>query len=135
MANNKNRKQSDESTPKRRWTLGVIALLTVLVIVNITVLVVRQSPSTSSTVTTNAAVFGVVVNTAGEPVPDAVVYIEGMGQSVTTDDTGSFTLRPVPIGDVELVIGVTPDPPQFYTVNVPDNDIQNVGQMVYDLAN
>lgn len=61
---------------------------------------------------------GQVTDTEGDPVPDAVIDVTGPGgyeESVTTDDTGSFTLPGIPPGTYEATL----DPPDGFEVDGP----------------
>jgi hypothetical protein len=58
----------------------------------------------------HAAVFGVVVDPAGQPVPDAEIFISGVDSWVGSSEDGSFVFDRVPAGEHVVVVVVTPGP-------------------------
>jgi hypothetical protein len=122
---------SETTNGSSNWTRIVLAVLGLVIIVNLTILILRQSQSAPPAPTGSATILGQVVNPAGTPVFDAFIYIEGMVEYARTRDDGSFVIEEVPAGNVELVIGVTPDPPQFYPLQISEGEVLSLGRVEY----
>ena len=137
---------SDQSTPSggepnqpppsrsKRWTRVLIGVLVALVLVSGLLLVANRRANPVGVDAGSATIHGQVVNSEGAAVSNASVYVEGMGSSVTTDASGVFSISGAPNGQIVIVVGVTPESPQFVTVNVGANDTNDVGQIVYQVG-
>lgn len=119
-----------QPSPPRRWTRALIVGLTLLIMIGGLLLVLRQGSPPVARVG-SAAIHGQIVNLQGTGVPDAVVFVEGMNSSVTTGEGGVFSITGAPDGILVIVVGVTPEAPQFATFSVGVNTTNDLGQIVY----
>jgi len=128
--------EPDQPPPTRskRRTRILIGVLAALVLVSGLLLVANRRANPASVNAGSATIHGQVVNPQGAAVSNASVYVEGMESSVTTDASGAFSISGAPGGQVVIVVGVTPESPQFVTVNVGANDTNDVGQIVYQVG-
>ena len=122
--------QQPPSAPQR-WTRILIGVLAALLLISGLLLVVGGRGGTSEVSSGSATIQGHVVNSRGSAVTNAIVFVEGMASSVTTDGNGSFSIRGAPSGQVVIVVGVTPEAPHFVNIAVAANGIADVGQIVY----
>ncbi|MEJ2147906.1 MAG: carboxypeptidase regulatory-like domain-containing protein [Chloroflexota bacterium] len=111
---------------QKHWTKVLIGLLGIAMLV---LLVVRIVPTGGGQTHGSGAVAGQVVDAFGRPLDGIQVYVDGAGTETTTGSDGRFTLESVPAGSQYLVVGVTPEPPQFIPVEVPVNGKAEVGQL------
>ena len=125
-----------EPTPEGKPPFGsitrtrvIIAILFVAVVVTGLIFILEQT-ATSKTQVGTVIVKGQVVDSKGKPIPNAQVYVEGMGFAVTTDPSGDFSISGVPDGQVVVVMGVTPAPPHFEIVMAQANDTKDLGQII-----
>jgi hypothetical protein len=73
------------------------------------------------------------INTPPAPMQGVTVTISGV--TATSDSTGHFTVRNVPVGTFSLkfnVSGIVSDPPTPVSVTVQANVTTNVGDVVYE---
>jgi Carboxypeptidase regulatory-like domain len=117
---------------RNRWTRIVIAVLFLAVLVTGLVFMLERT-ATSGIQVGSVTVIGQVVDSNGNPIPNAQVYVEGMDYAVTTDQSGNFAINGAPDGQVVVVVGVTPQPPHFEVVNAQENDTKDLGQIVVQL--
>jgi hypothetical protein len=129
---NPNAKSNAES--RARWPLMVMAVLGLLIITNVIVLLTRSDTPAQSTLTGNATVFGKLVQPDGSPIAQAIVHVNGLVEYTFTRDDGTFTVMGVPEGEVELIIGVTPDPPYSVVVTASEGDVVSLSEIVYTPA-
>jgi hypothetical protein len=110
--------EPQESPPPRRSPLRIVILiLAASVLVGAGLLLVARLDFGGQN-TGTATVQGQIVTAQGDPVPDVYVYIEGLTTMIVTDDSGTFSITSAPQGRLVLVVGVTPEPPQFIDINV-----------------
>ena len=117
---------------RRRFRLTIAGLLALNVLLVLSLLISDAQPIVR--MTGAATIRGQVVDEQGRPLAEAHVYVEGMAFSVVTDADGQFVIEQVPVDDVVLVVGVTPQPPQFIDIVVRVQGEQNIGQVVYRAA-
>ena len=123
-------KPPEEKPPvdSRQVTRMAIVVLGVAVLLSGLVLVLSRSGALERT--GSATINGMIVDSAGAPVTDAVVYVEGMTVNAFTDSSGSFSISDAPSGQIILVVGVTPEPPRFYDYSVEAQATTDVGQIL-----
>ncbi len=84
----------------------------------------------------HAAVYGVVVDPAGQPVPDAEIFISGVDAWVGSSEDGSFVFDRVPAGDRVVVVVVTPGPANSEVsipVELPAGGSIDLGNIIFGL--
>jgi hypothetical protein len=126
-----NDEPTTENAPKLSITRIIMIVLVVIIAVNIILLLVRGGDEQEVVTEGTASIVGTIINTDGAPIADAIIFIEGMLTSVTTDARGDFLIDNAPVGNVQLVIGVTPMPPQFQGLVTQDNQTTDVGTITY----
>ena len=132
-------KRPAEPTPESKppsgrphWTrIAIAALALAIIIMGALYVVGHTGGGTSETRTGSVTIHGLVVDPQGLPIPNAVVYVEGMEVEVSTDARGSFTIEKAPAGKLIVVVGVTPEAPQFLVVTVGADNFSDVGRIVY----
>jgi hypothetical protein len=117
--------EQEPSFLKQHWTKVVIGVLGVVLLVMLGTRMVSGSGSAQRT----GDVAGQVVDMSGRPVQGVQVYVDGGQVETNTDTNGQFALEAVPAGSQYLVIGVTPEPPQFIAVEVPADGQADLGQL------
>lgn len=96
----------------RSLSLALCSLLLLLVLPS-------SARATSAGLSVAPAVIGVVVDTAGTPLPNATVLVSEVGRTTTTNATGQFILRGLPAGEYHLSITLLGFAPGHLVVKVP----------------
>jgi hypothetical protein len=108
----------------------LIVFLTVAVVVAGLLLVMsRQDEGADSG---SAIIKGKLVDETGVAIPNAVVYIEGMISNTTSDEQGEFSIANAPAGQQYLVVGVTPEPPEFIALTLISHETRDLGSIVLE---
>ncbi len=84
----------------------------------------------------HAAVYGIVVDPAGQPVPDAEIFISGVDSWVGSRQDGSFAFERVPAGEHVVVVVVTPGPANSEVsipVDLSAGDSVDLGTIIFGL--
>ena len=118
-------------TKRPRWTRILIGVLVIAIVFSGALFVLMRTRPVTETRAGSSTIQGIVVDTQGDPIPDAQVYVEGMESEVRTDARGAFAINNAPSGQVMVVVGVTPEPPFFLSVNVGTGDTNDVGEIAY----
>jgi hypothetical protein len=111
---------------QQHWAKFVIGALGIALLTMLAARVVSPGGGLSHA---TGAVAGQVVDGFGRPLDGIQVYVDGAGTETNTGPDGRFRLASIPAGSQYLVIGVTPEPPQFIPVEVPANGQAEVGQL------
>jgi hypothetical protein len=125
--------ESPQDSPppvKRSRTRIVMIVLAAAVLIGAGALLLTNINIGSQT-TGTATVQGQIVSAEGDPVPDVYVSIEGLTTMVVTDESGAFSISSAPQGRLVLVIGVTPEPPQFIDIEV-QGDAADLGAITLE---
>ncbi len=119
-------------TPEKRSIRPTTAIIAVLALAVVVLMALNFLPGGTLTSGQVGSVSGQVINASGTPLPDVILYVEGSLDTAVTGTDGRFTLPAVPAGAGTLVMGVTPDPPQFRDISVSPQQNTELGSMVLE---
>lgn len=119
-------------TPEKRSIRPTTIIIALLAVAVVGLLAFNFLPEAGFGGGQSGSISGQVVTPSGTPIPDVILYVEGALDTAVTGADGRFTLPSVPAGAGTLVLGVTPDPPQFRDITVSPQQNTDLGSVVLE---